>query len=171
LGEGPSGGGPGSGSVDWLTLCILAAVWGILLVPPRKKRQMTPTASAGSPPPADFHPPGRWILTLTGGSRLVGPFARTRMRARGRRRRVYLFLLEAIGVTGLIGLFPPLRGMLVVTGILAVLLVAYTAMVLRYGAVRPAAGSPDRVVVIPERAEQDPSLEEEHRRLVRVASR
>jgi hypothetical protein len=132
---------------------------------------MTPSPMSGSSPPADFHPPGRWILTPRGGSRLVGPFARTRLRAQGRRRKVYLLLLEAIGVTGLIGIFPPLRGMLVVTGILAVLLVVYTAMVLRYAAVGPASASTDRVVVIPERAEQDPSLEEEHRRLVRVAGR
>lgn len=103
------------------------------------------------------------------GSRLVGLAARARLRARGRRRKVYLFLLEAIGVTGLIGVFPPLRGMLVVTGILAVLLVAYTAMVLRYAAV--ALPPKDRVVTIPELAEQDPLLEEEQRRLVRVAGR
>ncbi|HEV3475456.1 MAG TPA: hypothetical protein VG602_08830 [Actinomycetota bacterium] len=132
---------------------------------------MTPSATPSSAEPAEFHPPGRWILTPRDGSRLVGPFARARLRARGRRRKVYLFLFEAIGVTGLIGLFPPLRGMLVVTGILTVLLVAYTAMVLRYAAVAPASPSKDRVVVIPELAEQDPSLDEEHRRLVRVASR
>jgi hypothetical protein len=154
--------------VDWLALCILGVLWGFLLVPPPKK--MTPSATPGSDQPEGFHPPGRWILTPRDGSRLVGLSARARLRARGRRRKVYLILLEAIGVTGLIGLFPPLRGMLVITGLLGVLLVAYTAMVLRFAAVTPSTPR-RRVVTIPELAEQDPSLEEEQRRLVRVASR
>ena len=153
--------------MDWLTLCILGVVWGFLLVPPPKK--MTPTVTPGTDQPEGFLPPGRWILTPRDGSRLVGTSARARLRARGRRRKVYLFLIEAMALTGLIGLFPPLRGMLMVTGIIMVLLVAYTAAVLRFAATASAGPPRRRVVEIPELAEQDPALEEEQRRLVRLA--
>jgi hypothetical protein len=87
---------------------------------------------------------------------------------------VYLFLLELIGVTGLIGMFPPLRGMLLVTGFLVLLLGAYTFLVV-WSSRQPAptrrrvVEEPDIVVSLPE-AGPDPFLEEQDRRVVRVAA-
>ena len=101
----------------------------------------------------DYRPPGRWILSPKRGSRFVGSRERARLRARERRRQVLVFLLETIGVTGLIGLFPPLRGMLMVTAVLAFLFLVYLALVLwvSHGR-RPVSelAGPDRVVVVPE---------------------
>ena len=70
-----------------------------------------------------------------------------------------MLLLEGIGLTGLIGLFPPTRGMWAVTGALAALLVAYVWMLLQIRAREavPAAAPVERVVLPP--APVEPSLE------------
>ena len=107
----------------------------------------------------------------------MGPNARNRERARERRRRVYLFLLEALGLTGLIGSFPPLRGMLVITAGFAFMLLAYAAMAfsMTRGKDVSAPADPEtpplrNVVVLPEiQVTPDPALEEQDRRLVRLA--
>ena len=92
---------------------------------------------------------------------------------------MYVFLLEAIGLTGLMGLFPPLRGMLVITAIFGAMLLAYTFLVLqmkRAGAPATAADSEEpaaprrNVVVLPEiQVTADPALLEQDARLVRLA--
>lgn len=126
----------------------------------------------------EFRQPGRWIMSPKRGGRFVGRHARTRLRARERRRQVYVFLLEAIGLTGLIGLFPPLRGMLAVAGALAALLVAYTALVIRTTRAAPgrlvaaSASGQDVVAVLPEaRPEPEFDVEERDPRVVRIAAR
>ena len=92
---------------------------------------------------------------------------------------MFVFLLEAIGLTGLIGLFPPLRGMLVVTAVFGAMLLAYAALVVQMrwaspaakarGDERPAAARRN-VVILPEiQVTADPALEEQDRRLVRLA--
>ncbi|HEX9891485.1 MAG TPA: hypothetical protein VGB28_05435, partial [Actinomycetota bacterium] len=63
-------------------------------------------------------PPGRWVLMPRQDERFVGRPGRARARLRERRRRVLAVLGEAIAFTGLIGAFPPLRAMWVVTGLL-----------------------------------------------------
>jgi hypothetical protein len=73
--------------------------------------------------------PGRWVLTPRKGSRFVGNRERARRRARERRRRIVVVLLEAIAATFLIGMFPPLRGMLMLTAALSVLLLAYVGLI------------------------------------------
>lgn len=70
-----------------------------------------------------------------------------------------MLLLEGIGFTGLIGLFPPTRGMWVVTGVLAALLVAYVWMLLQIRAREaPPAAAPAEPVVLPP-APIEPSLD------------
>ncbi len=66
---------------------------------------------------------------------------------------MFLFLLEAIALTGLIGVFPPLRGMLGVTAVFVVALAVYGVMVVRMTSRVTATEVPaaDRVVVMPER--------------------
>ncbi|MGH2709728.1 MAG: hypothetical protein ACRDH9_00785 [Actinomycetota bacterium] len=127
----------------------------------------------------EFRQPGRWVLSLKRGSRFLGRHQRSRERARERRRQVFVFLLEAIGLTGLIGLFPPLRGMLVITAIFGAMLLAYTVMVIQVtrGSKATAPQTEEeaetqrrKVVVLPEiQVTMDPALEEQDRRLVRIA--
>ncbi|MBI4259235.1 MAG: hypothetical protein HY658_01595 [Actinobacteria bacterium] len=76
--------------------------------------------------------PGRWLLAPRKGEAFMGPRERERARVRARRRRVFTGLLEAVGITFLIGLFPPLRGMLWVTLALALALGAYCSLLVRY---------------------------------------
>jgi len=74
---------------------------------------------------------GRWVLMPRQGRRFLGPEDRQRARLRRRRRFVFMTLLEVMGLTTLMGLFPPLRAMLYVTGFLVALLVAYVALLLK----------------------------------------
>jgi hypothetical protein len=55
----------------------------------------------------------------------IGPRERAKERALLRRRRVFVFMLECIGLTALIGLVPPLRAMWFATGALLALLGVY----------------------------------------------
>jgi hypothetical protein len=83
---------------------------------------------------------GRWIVAPRKGEAFVGRRERARARARARRRRVLTVLLEALALTGLIGLFPPLHGMWILSGIVAILLGAYVLMLMdvkRHEAARP----------------------------------
>jgi hypothetical protein len=163
--------------MDWLALAVLGIIWAVLLLPnPKRRRPDSPLRRDVDE--QEFRQPGRWIMSPRRGSRFVGRHARTRQRARERRRQVYVFLLEAVGLTGLMGLFPPLRGMLVVAGVLVALLVAYTALVIQ--ATRTAPASPvvtaqtssDVVVVLPEaRPEPEFDIEERDPRVVRIAAR
>jgi hypothetical protein len=161
--------------MDWLALAVLGIIWGVLLLPgPARRDAQNPLRRNVTSEESEFRHPGRWILSPRRGSRFLGSKGRARFRARERRRRVFLFLLELIGVTGLIGMFPPLRGMLVVTGFFAVLLVAYSALVVWAGrtqpAVREAPVRADVVVALPS-SEPDPFLEAQDRRVVRVGAR
>ena len=73
---------------------------------------------------------GRWIVTPRKGTRFVGTAERKRARARDRRRQVFTFLLESIGITFLIGLVPPLRVLWTAAASLGVLLAMYTWLLL-----------------------------------------
>jgi hypothetical protein len=162
--------------MDWLALAVLGIIWGVLLRPASSKRESpSPLRRSMSLEEEEFRHPGRWILSPRRGSKFVGRRQRARLRARDRRRRVYLFLLEVIGVTGLIGMFPPLRGMLVVTAFFAVLLAAYTVMVVWSGRSGPEprpipSEGVDLLVVLPN-TDPDRFLEEQDRRVVHVAAR
>jgi hypothetical protein len=73
---------------------------------------------------------GRWIVTPRKGMRFVGQAERRRARARERRRQVFVFLLEAIGITFLIGMVPPLRIMWTASMALGALLLLYVWLLL-----------------------------------------
>jgi hypothetical protein len=68
---------------------------------------------------------GRWIVTPRKGMAFIGSRERAKERARLRRRRVFVFMLECIGLTALIGIVPPLRAMWFATGALLALLGVY----------------------------------------------
>jgi hypothetical protein len=161
--------------MDWLSLAALGIIWAVLLVPnPKRRAPPSPLRRFTPIDQEEFRQPGRWIISPRRGSRFVGPQQRARLRAQERRRQVLVFMVEAIGLTGLIGLFPPLRGMLLVTGGLAFLLLVYLGMIVmmvRLGIGVPAP-EPDEVLVIPEaELPTQEAVEEQDRRLVKVAAR
>jgi hypothetical protein len=165
--------------VEWISLVVLAIIWAALLIPaPKRKRHArVPLVPGREMDHEEFSHPGRWILSPKRSARFVGPGARARMRARERRRRVIVVLAEAIGITLLMGLFPPLRPMLYVAGFLFVLSVVFlaaslrVAMLERSGAAsrprpRPMPAFERSLIVLPEALPRDDDI-----RSVRVAAR
>jgi hypothetical protein len=73
---------------------------------------------------------GRWIVTPGKGTTFIGSRARAQARARERRRRILVVMIEGVVLTGLIGLVPPLRGMLYGTAMLLLALGAYVWLLL-----------------------------------------
>jgi hypothetical protein len=128
----------------------LAVTWAAFLLPGRRsaphrsvvdfERDMELLADTES----NGH--GRWIVTPRKGMAFVGPRERAKERARERRRRVFVFMLESIALTFLIGLVPPLRAMWYAAGVLVALLGAYVWLLVtlkaRSAAASPAAQSP-----------------------------
>ncbi len=123
--------------MDWLLLAALGIMWAAFLIPLASRRRST-TASV-----EDFErrmeflahaevngTTGRWIVTPRKGARFVGDAERRRARVRDRRRRVLVFLIEAIAISFLMGLVPPLRVVWNVTLTLAILLGAYVWMLI-----------------------------------------
>jgi Flp pilus assembly protein TadB len=103
--------------LDWLLLAALVIMWAAFLLPLSSRRRSSPATSVD-----EFErrmeflahaeatgTSGRWIVTPRKGARFIGDAERRRARARDRRRRILVFLIEAIGVTALMGLVPPLR--------------------------------------------------------------
>jgi hypothetical protein len=75
-------------------------------------------------------PRGRWIIAPKKATPFLGSHKRRVARARERRRRVFVFLLESIGITFLIGAVPPLRPVWTITMLLVGLLIAYVFLLL-----------------------------------------
>jgi hypothetical protein len=123
--------------LDWLLLAGLGIMWVAFLVPTRRRgrgphvsvgdheRRMELLAQAET-----YGSEGRWIVTPRKGMRFMGQTERHRARSRERRRQVFTFLLEAIVITFLIGLVPPLRVIWSVTAIGFVLLAVYIWLLL-----------------------------------------
>lgn len=133
--------------MDWLLLAALGIMWLALLIPSRRRRPSPATSVFDFErrmellAQAEIHgSAGRWIITPRKGVRFVGSAERRRSRARERRRQVFTFLLESIGITFLIGLVPPLRVVWTVTAILAGLLLAFVYLLLT---IKQRAGHPD----------------------------
>lgn len=115
--------------MGWLLFAALCTMWAAFLVPGRRRpsgrsvedfeRHMEILADT------ERNGQGRWIVTPRKGMAFVGRKERAKERARERRRRVFVFMIESIVLTFLIGLVPPLRAMWYATGVLLVLLGAY----------------------------------------------
>jgi hypothetical protein len=102
--------------LDWLLLAALCIMWAAFLVPLSSRRRSMSTSVD------DFErrmellahahvngTTGRWIVTPRKGARFIGDAERRKARLLERRRRILVFLIEAIGATFLIGLVPPFR--------------------------------------------------------------
>ncbi|HET6713112.1 MAG TPA: hypothetical protein VFI59_05300 [Actinomycetota bacterium] len=123
--------------MEWLPLAVLGIMWVAFLLPTKSKAS-TPQGSVGDferrmellAQAESYGTEGRWIVTPRKGVRFMGPTERNRARARERRRQVFTFMLETIGITFLIGLVPPLRVAWAVTGVFAALLAVYVWLLL-----------------------------------------
>jgi len=122
--------------MEWLAVGGMGIIWAAFLYSP-KSRRASPHVSV-----QEFErnmgllaeterATGRWIVAPRKGERFMGGLERNRRRARDRRRLVFIGMLEAIGLTLLIGLFPPLRGMWVLTAVLTGLLAVYVGVLLK----------------------------------------
>lgn len=121
--------------MDWLLLAALGMMWVGALIPLAKRRRSTTASVAAFERRMEFlanaevnGTTGRWIVTPRKGARFIGDAERRRARVLERRRRVFVFLLEAIAVTVLMGLVPPLRVVWNVSLALAILLGVYVWM-------------------------------------------
>jgi len=136
----------GLGRMGWLLFAALVVMWAAFLVPRRRRSSdrsvedferhmeiLADTEGSGH---------GRWIVTPRKGMAFVGRKERARERALQRRRRVFVFMLESIGLTFLIGLVPPLRAMWYGTGVLLALLGVYVWLLVSMKARNAEAGSP-----------------------------
>lgn len=145
--------------MDWLLLAALGIMWLAFLLPSQRRR---PSLSATVVDferrmellaQAEVHgSAGRWIITPRKGVRFVGSAERKRVRARERRKKVFTFLLESLGITILIGLVPPLRVMWSVSAVIGALLLVYIYLLVT---IKQRAGHPDaqlRAARMPERA-------------------
>jgi Flp pilus assembly protein TadB len=123
--------------LDWLLLAALGIMWGGALIPVMKRRRSASASVADFERRMEFlanaevnGTNGRWIVTPRKGARFIGDAERRRARVLDRRRRVFVFLLEAIAVTLLMGLVPPLRVVWNVSLGLAILLGVYVWMLI-----------------------------------------
>ena len=131
--------------MDWLLVACVVIMLCAYALPPRLGRDRARTSieefnySMGVLEQTE-RSGGRWIVAPRKGESFVGRRERARARARARRRRVLMVLLEALALTALIGTFPPLHGMWILSGIIAVVLGAYVLMLMdvkRHEAARP----------------------------------
>ena len=118
--------------MEWMLLAGLGIMWTAFLVP-WGRRKSTESRSVNDfehrmelLANAEVHgTTGRWIVTPRKGVRFLGPDDRRRARARDRRRKIFVALLELIVLSFLIGLVPPLRQVWYVTAGLGAVLVVY----------------------------------------------
>jgi hypothetical protein len=123
--------------VEWMLLAGLGIMWAAFLVPWGRKKS-TESRSVNDfehrmelLANAEVHgTTGRWIVTPRKGVRFLGPDDRRRARARDRRRKVFVALLELIVLSALIGIVPPLRQVWYVTAGLGGVLVLYVWVLL-----------------------------------------
>jgi hypothetical protein len=115
-----------------LLLAALGIMWAAFLIPLASRRRGLTASVDEFERRMEFlahaeanGTPGRWIVTPRKGARFIGDAERRRARVRDRRRRILVFLIEAIGVTLLMGLVPPLRVVWYASIGLAALLLAY----------------------------------------------
>ena len=120
--------------IGWLLLAAFVIIWAAFLLPSWRR---SPTSTV-----EDFEQrmnllaeanraaPGRWVLMPGKGQRFTGPDT-GRALVRRRRRQVFMVLLEATGLTLLMGIFPPFRIMLWVTAVLVLVLLVYMALLVK----------------------------------------
>ena len=153
--------------MQWLLLGALGIMWTAFLIPIGRKRSDARSVEDFERrmeflANAEVHGTnGRWIVTPRKGARFLGPRERQLARVRARRRRVLVFLLEAIGLSLLIGVVPPLRASWVVAGVLGGFLLIYVwaLMVIKARAAAEPPSRPTARPAPPRRAEPAPVID------------
>lgn len=120
--------------MDWLLLAGLGIIWAAFLLPSGKRepsvQKQVEEFDRNMDLLADTEDRGRWIVAPRKGVRFLGPQERARARGIRRRRQIFVFLIESIGFTFLIGLVPPLRAVWWATGVLTALLFGYVSLLI-----------------------------------------
>ena len=118
--------------LGWLLLALLGIIWLVFLLP---RKHSSPLGSA-----KEFERtlnllaetnragPGRWVLVPPKGRALEGGQTSRRVRARRRRRLVFVLMADGALLTGVMGVFPALRPMLFGTAALVALLFGYSGL-------------------------------------------
>jgi hypothetical protein len=122
--------------IGWILVTAFGIIWITFLLP-TWRRSPTSTVEQFEErmsllAEANRASPGRWVLVPKKGHRFLGPLDRQRARLRRRRKFLFVALLDLIGLTLIMGLFQPLRAMLVLTAFLCGVLVLYTGLLLRF---------------------------------------
>ena len=116
--------------LGWLLFALLGIIWIAFLLP---RKHSSPLGSA-----KEFEKTlnllaetnrtvsGRWVLVPPKGRALDGGHSSRRIRARRRRRLLFVLMADGALLTGIMGAFPGLRPMLFGTAALSSLLVLYT---------------------------------------------
>jgi hypothetical protein len=122
--------------IGWLLVTAFGIIWITFLLP-TWRRSPTSTVEQFEErmsllAEANRATPGRWVLVPKKGHRFLGPQDRQRARLRRRRKFLFVALLDLIGLTLIMGLFQPLRAMLVLTAVLCGVLVLYVGLLLRF---------------------------------------
>ncbi|HEX2088805.1 MAG TPA: hypothetical protein VHI54_02565 [Actinomycetota bacterium] len=118
--------------LGWLLFALLGIIWIAFLLP---RKHSSPLGSA-----KDFERTlnllaeanrtvsGRWVLVPPKGRVLDGGQTSRRIRARRRRRLLFVLMADGALMTGIMGAFPGLRPMLFGTAFLSSLLLLYTGL-------------------------------------------
>ena len=144
--------------MEWMLLAVLVIIWVTFLFSGSTRTRRSSRLQNGMTMLARMQETtGRRVLMPRRDERLLGARDRARVRLRERRRRVLTVLLEGIGLTTLVGAFPPLRAMWIVTAVLVGLLGLYVWSLLQLraavGATMPRpAPAPAPVPAAPRRA-------------------
>ena len=125
--------------LGWTFVAAMVIIWGIFLLPVSRfgssssveefERSMDLLAET------QRRGPGRWVVMPRKGAPIKDFRDLSKARIRRRRRRILSGLAQASGLFILMGLFPPLHGMLIPGIALLGLLLAYTVLLARVNAV------------------------------------
>ncbi len=125
--------------MDWILLGVLGIVWMAYVFPTRARHGRARSSvdqferDMGLLEQTE-KATGRWIVAPRKGEPFVGRQQRARARVRDRRRKILVFLLEALALTLLIGIFPPLHGMWILSGALFLVLAGYVWLLVEFKA-------------------------------------
>jgi hypothetical protein len=126
--------------LGWIFVAALVIIWGIFLLPVGRfgtsgssveefERSMDLLAET------QRRGPGRWVVMPRKGAPIRDFRDLSKARTRRRRRRILAGLAQVSGLFVLMGLFPPLQGMLVPGVVLLGLLLVYMVLLARVQAV------------------------------------
>ena len=115
--------------LGWLLFALLGIIWTVFLLP---RKNSSPLGSAKEfertlhlLAETNRNGHGRWVLMPPKGRPLDGGLAARRLRARRRRRLIFVLLTDGALITAVIGAFPRLRPMLFGTAGFVGLLLLY----------------------------------------------